>query len=424
MPNVPLYKSTKGLANGFLLLSFCLYVVSSCLKHKIPHMDYVIAFAEAAMIGGIADWFAVTALFKHPLGLKIPHTAIIPNNKNKIGQNISNFIKENFLSKKYVQENIDKIDISDKLSVLIKNNKASLSDKVVTAIFYLSKTFKYENMQSYITSLITKKAYEVNIKDILEKFIIDFKNKDQHQELVDFILNKAEKWLSDKDNEHFINDEIKKLIKQNENGKNTFTGIFKGWIIGEPKLHKYLSDFIVHINQDPEQKFRNQVDHYFILIINKMKESPDFNRRLNEFKTDLINHVDIENMILKLMTEINRWIEEDLISHDSKIKSIISDAIDDIIQQLSSNQTLKEWIQSQAHSKLPNFIVDNAKRIDDYFIDYVNKLDAKEISDLIESKVGDDLQFIRINGTLVGGLIGLLIHTVTEITIALSSAIH
>lgn len=424
MTKTTIQYNTRTIANSFLLLSFLTYVISSCLKYKYPFLEYFVAFSEAAMIGGIADWFAVTALFKHPLGLKIPHTAIIPNSKNKIGQNISNFIRENFLSKQYVQENLSKINIADKLSLIVKNNKTEISEKIITGIFYLSKTFKYENMQHYITSLAINKANDIDMKNIAFKFINDFKNKQQHQELSNYLLKKAEKWLSDKDNEHFINEEIKKLIRQNEQGKNTFSGLVKGWVIGEPKLHKYLYDFIENIENDEDQKFKKQIDYYFDLLILKMQNSPTFNKRLDEVKNDLIKHINIESVISKLMIEINRWIEEDLISNDSKIKEIINDALDDIGEQLDNNQKLKEWIQEQAHSKLPNFIINNAKKIDDYFIEYVEKLDAKEISTLIEEKVGNDLQFIRINGTLVGGLIGLTIHIFTNIAITLTSVIN
>jgi len=409
-----IYTNTKGLANSFLLISFCLYVISSCLKHKFPILQYVVAFSEAAMIGGIADWFAVTALFRHPFGIPIPHTAIIPNSKNKIGQNISNFIRENFLSTQYVQENINKIQITTKIGELLQSNKSYISNKAISFIFHLSKTFKYEELQDYITLVTKKKANEIDIQSIVLKLSKQLKDKGQHRELIDYLLTRANIWLSDKDNEHAINEQIKILLKKNDNGKSSFGGVLKGWIIGEPKLHQYLSDFLKKIKSDPDKEFYHHVDNYFSMFIEHIEKDPKMTQQILEIKDDIIESLDIDHSIASLMIDINSMIENDLISDNSRIKEKINQILDDIIHQCTSNEKFKIWIQEHASQYLPKMIISNAEKIDNYFIDYVEKLDAKEISSLIEEKVGEDLQFVRINGTLVGGLIGLAIFSGTE----------
>lgn len=408
------YRNTRTLANGFLMVSLILYILSSYFKHTYPIFNYLVAFSEAAIVGGIADWFAVTALFRHPLGLPIPHTAIIPNNKNKIGQNISNFIKENFLSSNYVKENLNKIQISSKFGQIVENNKTLISDKAISLIYHLSKTFKQEELQEYITNYSRDKIESIDIKSIIVKILIEMKEKKQHQDIVNFILLKVQDWLSDKDNEHSVNEQIKTILKGKDKGKSSISSSLKGWLIGEPQLHKYLSDFINYMNKEENKEIKKKIDTYFSLFIADVENTDYFEERIQLLKASIIESIDIDDKISEFMKDINEWVESDLISNESIIKNKINSIIDNIIFECQNNEKLKSWIQEQSLTHLPNFIVTNGNRIDNYFIEYLNKLDSVEISNMIEDKVGDDLQFIRINGTLVGGIIGLSIYSITQ----------
>lgn len=408
------YRNTRTLANGFLMVSLILYILSSYFKHTYPIFNYLVAFSEAAIVGGIADWFAVTALFRHPLGLPIPHTAIIPNNKNKIGQNISNFIKENFLSSNYVKENLNKIQISSKFGQIVENNKTLISDKAISLIYHLSKTFKQEELQEYITNYSRDKIESIDIKSIIVKILIEIKEKKQHQDIVNFILLKVQDWLSDKDNEHSVNEQIKTILKGKDKGKSSISSSLKGWLIGEPQLHKYLSDFINYMNKEENKEIKKKIDTYFSLFIADVENTDYFEERIQLLKASIIESIDIDDKISEFMKDINEWVESDLISNESIIKNKINSIIDNIIFECQNNEKLKSWIQEQSLTHLPNFIVTNGNRIDNYFIEYLNKLDSVEISNMIEDKVGDDLQFIRINGTLVGGIIGLSIYSITQ----------
>lgn len=408
------YRNTRTLANGFLMVSLILYILSSYFKHTYPIFNYLVAFSEAAIVGGIADWFAVTALFRHPLGLPIPHTAIIPNNKNKIGQNISNFIKENFLSSNYVKENLNKIQISSKFGQIVENNKTLISDKAISLIYHLSKTFKQEELQEYITKYSRDKIESIDIKSIIIKILMEMKEKKQHQDIVNFILLKVQDWLSDKDNEHSVNEQIKTILKGKDKGKSSISSSLKGWLIGEPQLHKYLSDFINYMNKEENKEIKNKIDTYFSLFIADVQNTDYFEEKIQLLKSSIIESIDIDDKILEFMKDINEWVESDLISNESIIKNKINSIIDNIIFECQNNEKLKSWIQEQSLTHLPNFIVTNGNRIDNYFIEYLNKLDSVEISNMIEDKVGNDLQFIRINGTLVGGIIGLSIYSITQ----------
>lgn len=410
----------RVIANQCLLVALVLYIISAILIGTYPALGYLKAFAEAAIVGGIADWFAVTALFKHPLGLKIPHTAIIPNSKTKIGKNLSHFIRENFLSEKYVKENLRKIDLHEKGAVLLRANQTALTNKVNEAIFKYINAIQYKDVEKFIFPLIKTKIDGFDVNVALVKLFEMIDNKNYHHTAFLAILEQLNIWLSNKDNETMVNDQIKELIRKDEDGKQTFTGLLKSMFIGEPKLHKYLTDFIHHIKTDPEKKVIERVDNFFEDIIERMRTDQKVKASIVELKEQIIESIPLEYHVETLFNEIKKWLINDFHKTDSFIKKKINDSIDTMITEIETSKTIKRWVKRQIEVSVPAFIAENAELIDNYFVQYLENLDTKQMSSLIEEKVGEDLQYIRINGTVIGGLIGVVLYTATEIISAIS----
>lgn len=410
----------RVIANQCLLVALVLYIISAILIGTYPVLGYLKAFAEAAIVGGIADWFAVTALFKHPLGLKIPHTAIIPNSKTKIGKNLSHFIRENFLSEKYVKENLRKIDLHEKGAVLLRANQTALTNKVNETIFKYINAIQYKDVEKFIFPLIKTKIDGFDVNVALVKLFEMIDNKNYHHTAFLAILEQLNIWLSNKDNETMVNDQIKELIRKDEDGKQTFTGLLKSMFIGEPKLHKYLTDFIHHIKTDPEKKVIERVDNFFEDIIERMRTDQKVKASIVELKDQIIESIPLEYHVETLFNEIKKWFINDFHKTDSFIKKKINDSIDAMITEIETSKTIKRWVKRQIEGRVPAFIAENAELIDNYFVQYLENLDTKQMSSLIEDKVGEDLQYIRINGTVIGGLIGVVLYTATEIISAIS----
>ena len=410
----------RVIANQCLLVALVLYIISAILIGTYPVLGYLKAFAEAAIVGGIADWFAVTALFKHPLGLKIPHTAIIPNSKTKIGKNLSHFIRENFLSEKYVKENLRKIDLHEKGAVLLRANQTALTNKVNETIFKYINAIQYKDVEKFIFPLIKTKIDGFDVNVALVKLFEMIDNKNYHHTAFLAILEQLNIWLSNKDNETMVNDQIKELIRKDEDGKQTFTGLLKSMFIGEPKLHKYLTDFIHHIKTDPEKKVIERVDNFFEDIIERMRTDQKVKASIVELKDQIIESIPLEYHVETLFNEIKKWLINDFHKTDSFIKKKINDSIDTMISEIETSKTIKRWVKRQIEGRVPAFIAENAELIDNYFVQYLENLDTKQMSSLIEEKVGEDLQYIRINGTVIGGLIGVVLYTATEIISAIS----
>lgn len=212
-----------------------------------------------------------------------------------------------------------------------------------------------------------------------------------------------------------MNNWIKRALKTDKEGKNTFSGTIKSWFMGSPDLHQYVEDFIEHLNSEKGQGLRDDIDMYFSRFIEGLKNDEKFSEKVIGIKNSMIENVDIDGLIRGFFVEVTKWVEDDLTSNDSKIRNQIDDLIDYVSTLLIENEDVQKWIKNQALDHLPKLIIENAEKIDNYFIQYIQKLNANEVSDMIEDKVGDDLQFIRINGTMVGGLVGLCIYSITHL---------
>lgn len=421
-----IFKDTKNTANICLGIAFLIYMLAEIAKtaYKVPSLGYVIAFAEAAMVGGIADWFAVTALFRHPLGLKIPHTALIPKNKDKIGQNLSNFLRENFLSPEYVKENIQKYPISQKAGQLLELHKDKVLEQTIIVLKMIVSSFKYEQIQVFLINTIISRFKELDLREIVLKLFEDVKKKNQHQELVDFVLNNVQEWLAVKENAEKINEWIRKAIRTDQHGQTTFTGRIKSWFMGDPELHRQITDLINHLNSPEGADLRQDIDNIFNRFVEGLKKDSKFAEKLESMKISLIESANVENVVSNLLKEMHSWLENDLNDKDSKIKNKIDEWIVIGVDKLKHNEKVIVWIKQNALKYLPKLIIENGEKIDAYLVNYIKKLDGNEITHLIEEKVGDDLQYIRINGTIVGGLIGLLIYSLSQGIEHFFSSVH
>lgn len=407
-------KNNRYLANSFLFLTFITYIIATYFKNQYNWLGYVIAFAEAGMIGGIADWFAVTALFKHPLGLKIPHTAIIPNSKDKIGKNISNFIRENFLSESYLRENIEKYPVSEKMGIFLLQQKKSVNNLVVNVIKEVLKTFSLEQVQNYLYSLLLNKYKDIDVKNIIIKVLTDTKNSEKHFQLINFVLLTLADWLKDPENNKKVTEWIKNAIKHDAKGKTTFFGAIKSFFVGEPDLRLNVIDFHTYLNSQNGRELRVQINGYCDEFLHYLKTDKEIELKLEELKESIWKNIEPDEYINNMVQQLKIMVELDLDSENSKIRKEIDSIIELLSKKLTEDEKIKRYIKKRLLFYVPGFIIKNGVKIDAFFMNYIEKLNVKEVSDMIENKVGDDLQYIRINGTIVGGIIGLTIYSVTQ----------
>lgn len=402
---------TKNTATAILLVSIiaslCFWSLEQVYKEMFV-LSLLVAFFEASMVGGVADLFAIHVLFKRPFGLKIPHTAIIPNNKDKIGHALSDFFRENFLSSKYVKENINKLNVAEKIGCFIEKNRNAIVNKIIRATIYFFKTFDYMAVKKLLNEKTESLLMNLEFRNYLLILLKNIKKKDQHHKFVNFSLLKIQYWLENPENNNKVNKWIEDSIKSDGKGGTTFSGTLKSIFMGKQDLSLNVRELIEKLNSPSGDELKKEINNGFSKIIELIEDDPLIEETINDIKTGIIKEQRIKQLIDKLIREVNNWAENDVIKINSKIRSSIVSVVDNLIVNLKINKEWQNQIQEKSLYYLPEIIVKNGEKIDKYIVNYIEKLDANEVSKLIEEKVGDDLQYIRINGSIVGGLVGTI----------------
>lgn len=404
-------KNTKYIATTILFFSMFLLLLFWFLSKVFPNtfmIPLMIAFFEASMVGGVADLFAIHVLFKHPFGLKIPHTAIIPKNKNRIGHAFSDFCRENFLSENYVKENIQKYNVSQKIGEFIEKHKILIGNKTIRVLVCFFEKYDYSELKSLINNKLELILTDLEVKRYFLLLLDNIKNKEQHHQFVNFSLEKLREWLDNPQNNEKVNSWIEAAIKSDGNGGTTFTGTIKSMFMGKQDLSVSVKELIDKINGEGGEEIKKEINKAFSKLITFISEDPIIDRTILEIKSEIIKKKKLNNIIDKLFENMREWFSNDIVKMDSKVRTSVSSIIDNLALRLKTDLVWQKNIQDKSIEYLPKFIVKNGEKIDKYIVNYIEKLNADEVSQLVKDKVGDDLQYIRINGSLVGGLVGTI----------------
>jgi uncharacterized membrane-anchored protein YjiN (DUF445 family) len=381
------------------------FVVSKLLQPEFPYLSFVRAFAEAAMVGALADWFAVTALFRRPLNLPIPHTAIIPNNKDRIGESVANFLEYNFMTQQVLREELKQIDFAGAAAgwLAIPANRRALSEQIVKGVPAFFRLVEDEDIGRFLQKAITEALRNIKsapmLGDILEVLVVNGRHQLLFDHLIVWVANALER--------------NRPALRQKIHEKSP------RWM---PKmLDEKLSERILEEAQsildemkDEDSEWRMRFQIAMEDLIEKLRTSPEYHSKLESFIDQALNHPLFHDYVQKIWLDMKERFIADAASPDSRALAqldnaarIFSDALSqDEVVRLKLNQWLLEFsvdLISRRRGDIANLV----KRV-------IQKWDAETVSRKFELYVGKDLQYIRINGTLVGGLVGLLLHTVSH----------
>jgi uncharacterized membrane-anchored protein YjiN (DUF445 family) len=388
--------------NALVLLGFAvvLFVVANVYK-----IDWLKAFSEAAMVGGIADWFAVVALFKHPLGIPIPHTALIPSNKDKIGENLGNFVSDEFLTREKLELKIEQFNVAIKASDwLIDEKNANTVANLITenVIPGLLKTIDDKEVQRFIQTQFSGKLSKVNFAEWIALGVESLAKSDKQEQLVTNVLKTLIVELQN--NKHLIEEKVKSSTPFLSFGladKKITEGVFNG-------LYNFL-DQASH----QDSIIRKKVNKYVVDFIIELKESPDMQQKVNDLVLGFASKKEVQDYISGIWLEIKTAIANDLNQkEESTIKNSIANMIQSFGKGIQADQLMMDKINNFVKNDVLSVLINNKKMIGDLISSTVKSWDTDEVSKKLELEIGGDLQYIRINGTLVGGLVGLLIYAV------------
>lgn len=398
----------KAFATGLFLLMAVIFIVTTLLqKTNDSHwIGYVRAFSEAAMVGALADWFAVTALFRHPLGLPIPHTNLIENSKQRLGDNLGSFVVNNFLSPQNIRPYIQKLKVSGFVGewlvkeknqeILIKN----LSDIVLDILNKLDDS----EVSHFISKKVSEMTDSIKLNVILGNGITYLLDKNDHQKIITNLSSQIKNYILE--NAEMIQERVKK-------GSYSFIPAFVDNKIAD-KIASGLSDFFKEVEEDPNHEIRALVTRKIYDFSNELKQDPKWEDEFKNIKNDLLKGNKLDEYSNDIWVSIKNTLKKELQEDQSSLKNYISKNLNEFSQNLKTDETLQNKIDHWIRVTAYKYILKNTHQFGNLISSTVGNWQGKELSEKLELEVGKDLQFIRVNGTLVGGLVGLIIYTVSH----------
>jgi uncharacterized membrane-anchored protein YjiN (DUF445 family) len=402
----------QRLALGLLLAAACLYVLA---KHLTPHhtaWGYVAAFAEAAMVGAVADWFAVVALFRRPLGLPIPHTAIIPANKDRIGQNLADFIATHFLSTDLVLARLREFDAAARLAAWLAQpaHAAQVADRLVGVGRWAVGALHDQRVQAFVTELARRGLQAVDVSRLSGQVLEGLTHQRRHQELLDAVLLQVAKLLGEDHVQDTITEAIAREIKALK-----VVGLDQvAARLATRKVVVIVAKTIIDMAEDPQHRLRLRFDDSMVHFVDRLQHDEALRARGEQLRDAWLQHPAVAHYVHELWGELLAWLQSDLARADSSIRQRISQAAQTLGERLAADADLQSWINDELQRLAPQLIERYRGDIRRHIVERVAAWDAQEMTAELERHIGRDLQFIRINGTVVGGLVGLVIHALTR----------
>lgn len=400
-------KKHKAIATGLFVLMAILYAVMVYLGTKSDEgwIGYVEAFSEAAMVGALADWFAVTALFRYPLGLKIPHTNLIERSKNSIGDSLGYFVTNNFLTSSTIRPYIEKLDVVKYVSAWLNKakNQQVLKEELIAFIQKILKDLEDKEVIDFMTTKGDEILKQFNLQELASSTIEYIIEKDKHNEVLDLVLPKAKEYIKESD----------LLIEGKLNEKHPFISFFAGKKISKGVVDGVVS-FIEEIEENENHPIRKNFQDSILNASEKIKNDPSWELKLNEMRDGFITKERLEEYVSDLWEALKNNLSESFNQDNSVLQQYADKNIQKLSQNLTDNEEMISKINNWIRHFLYRLILRNVTEVEKLISNTVGEWEGKELSDKLELEVGKDLQFIRINGTIVGGIVGLVIYAITQ----------
>ena len=398
----------KMFATGLFVLMAVIFVVMTILEKKNPAhwIGYIRAFSEAAMVGALADWFAVTALFNYPLGIKIPHTNLIENSKERIGDNLGNFVVENFLSPKNIRPYIQKIKISNFVGDWLgkERNQEVLMKEVSNIILDILHKLDDTAVVSFIGKKAKEMSDDLKINQIIGNGIEYILDKKDHQR---FITN-----LSKQIKEYVLNNQ--EMVKQRVKSESYFL-IPKFVDDGiADKITNGLSKYFEEVELDENHSLRAEITQKLYSFSKEIQTDEKWVEEFKAIKNDFLKEEKIQQYSKDIWLSIKKSLSSELEEEQSALKNYIQKNLAELSENLKTDEVFQNKIDHWVRATAYKYILKNTHQFGALISSTVGNWEGKELSAKMELEVGKDLQFIRVNGTLVGGLVGLIIYTVTN----------
>ncbi len=402
-------RKMQGLALGLLVVMAVVFVISFALQSRYPWLGYVRAASEGGMVGALADWFAVTALFRRPLGLPIPHTNLISNKKNEIGEGLGSFIEQNFLADEVVHAKLSEISGARMAGDWLqqKDHAERVSEMVANAGLGALTVLNDNDVQELIEALVRRHMIEPEWGPMLGRALDSFLEDGHHETLIEVGADRLQDWLA----------------QHPEAFDRMLSSRLPSWLPSiaqrfvDDRIHAETVRFVQAVRDDREHPFRQAVGGFFDDLARDLGEKPELQAQLESFKHEVFDSPRIRALAESTWVTARAALVEMLEDQHSELRVRMLAALQDFGGRLRADSTLQYkidvWVMQVVEHLVRSYRHDLARVVSDT----VQRWDAREAAEKIELQVGKDLQFIRINGTVVGSLAGLVIYTVATLVI-------
>ena len=399
----------RALATAMLAGMAAIFIAASGLDHGHPAWGFVRAFAEAGLVGGIADWFAVTALFRHPLGIPIPHTAIVPRNKDRIGDALANFLKDNFLTPSVVARRMKTLDVAGAIGRFLSQppGEGRLRRGGSRLLADILESLDQERLGGMVKAALAERMRRIEIAPLLGQTLDAAITRERHVPMVDGIVTWAGRTLDA--NEDLIRD----MVHQR-------AGKFLRMVGLDEKLADAIVDGLrkltIDMAVDPHHPLRAKAEEGLAHLANGLQHDPEMRAKVEDWKSEMIENEAVSAWLGGVWEKSRAGLLKGARDPDAALAGKFGEALRQLGETVQAEPRLKAAINQFARRATIGMVASYGDGIVTLVSDTVRAWDARTVSDRLEGAVGRDLQYIRINGTLVGGLVGLFIHTIEVLT--------
>ncbi|RZU37263.1 uncharacterized membrane-anchored protein YjiN (DUF445 family) [Streptomyces sp. BK022] len=398
----------KLTAAGLLLFVAVVYALATWAGHAGagPWTGYVAAAAEAGMVGALADWFAVTALFRHPLGLPIPHTAIIPTKKDQLGVSLGEFVGENFLSEDVVRQRLAAVGIGSRLGDWLAEpaNADRVTAELATALRGALTVLRDSDVQAVVGEAITRRADAREIGPAVGKLLDRIVADGGHRRVVDLVVGRAHEWLE----RH--RDDVMVAI---EGGAPGWTPRFVDRKVGD-RVYRELLRFVTEMREMPSHPARAALDRFLTDFASDLQSDTETRARVERLKSEVLARDEVQDLIASAWTAVRSMIVAAAEDEHSELRLRVRAGLLSLGRRLATEPKMQGKLDRWIEGAAVHVVTTYRKEITSLITETVAGWDAEHTTRKIEAHIGRDLQFIRINGTVVGSLAGLVIYTVSR----------
>jgi uncharacterized membrane-anchored protein YjiN (DUF445 family) len=400
-------RRVKALATLVLAGTFLLFVVAKLLLPLHPAFGFVAAFAEAATIGGLADWYAVVALFRRPLGLPIPHTAIIQSNQARIAEKLGEFIEEHFLEAGPVEAKLRQVDFASFIADWLRDRKRS-DDLARFALRLLPEAMsatETSGLMTFITRRITTQLQEIDLAPLVAGTLRAFFAEGRHQALLDDMLRAVHESLTRADTMAMVREKIRGELP-------TLLKLYRADKYLVNKIVASATAFFEEVRKDPKHPFRGEFDRMVLSFVDRLGSDPAYADRIGGLKRDLLARPELGDLARNIWSNARAFIERSASGESQVLQQHLAGMFVKAGEALATDSELRAEINQGFVTVLRSFIADQKGGVRSFIADQVKAWDMGQLISLIEINIGRDLQYIRFNGSLIGGLAGLALYTI------------